>query len=111
MKKNECLEMLNSNFIYERDLTGFENFIKYQNQVKNMLNLLFDETKNSWISIKDRLPEKQGHYLVKLTSSFPKNYRGIIAEFYEDNQEFYGESSEDVHEDATHWQELPNADI
>jgi len=46
MKKNECLEMLNSNFIYERDLTGFENFIKYKNQVENMLDLLFKENKS-----------------------------------------------------------------
>ena len=63
------------------------------------------------ISVKDRLPEKQGYYLVRCPGSFPKNYRGIIAEFYEDSQSFYGESSEMEHSDATHWQELPNFDF
>ena len=64
-----------------------------------------------WIPILERLPEKGGHYLVRCSQSFPKNYRGIICEFYEDNQLFYGEDSEDVHEDATHWCELPDADL
>jgi len=60
-----------------------------------------------WISINDRLPEKQGHYLIYCPRSFPKNYGGVIAEFYEDNKCFYGEYSEEVHEDATHWMPLP----
>ena len=58
-----------------------------------------------WISVKKELPKNQGHYLVATPRSFPKNYRGQICEFYEDNQTFYTEYDEPI-EDATHWVKL-----
>ena len=56
-----------------------------------------------WIKVEDRLPTMQGHYLVATPHSFPKNYRGQICEFYEDNNTFYSESSDSPIEDATYW--------
>ena len=64
------------------------------------------EAERKWISVKDRLPEKQGYYLVWCPQSFPKNWPGVVAEFYEDNGLFYDEAFEDPIEDATHWQKL-----
>lgn len=61
----------------------------------------------NWIDIKERLPEKQGHYLCYCPTSFYKNYRGVIAEFYEDNNTFYGESCESPLNDVLYWAELP----
>ena len=60
-----------------------------------------------WISIKDKLPNKPGYYLVYCPRSFPKNYRGRIAEFYQDNKTFYSEDNDEPIHDVTHWVELP----
>jgi hypothetical protein len=62
---------------------------------------------NEWISVKDRLPEKQGHFLVWAPESFPKNTEHVVAEFYDDNNTFYSESSDMPMPDVTHWQPLP----
>ena len=77
------------------------------------IQLLFDseiekvkkeyEEKLRWIPVEEKLPEKQGHYLVKAPKSFPKNCIVVVAEFYEDNNTFYSESSDCPIEDATHW--------
>ena len=61
------------------------------------------EEKLRWIPVEEKLPEKQGHYLVKAPKSFPKNCIVVVAEFYEDNNTFYSESSDCPIEDATHW--------
>ena len=58
-------------------------------------------------SITEKLPEKQGCYLVYAPKSFPKNSRWLVAEFYEDNNTFYSESSDYAIEDVTHWTKLP----
>jgi len=60
-----------------------------------------------WISIKDKLPEDGAFCLVYCPRSFPKNYRGVVGKFYDDNNMFYSESSDEPIEDATHWIELP----
>jgi hypothetical protein len=59
--------------------------------------------KTRWIPIEEGKPAKDGHYLVKVAHSFPKNCDIVVAEFYEDNQEFYSESTECAIKDATHW--------
>lgn len=61
---------------------------------------------NDWISVKDRLPEKQGHYLVIAPLSFPKNCLAVVAEFYEDNGIFYSEDGDYPMKDVTHWQPI-----
>ena len=63
---------------------------------------------NEPISIKDRLPEKDGSYLVYAPRSFPKNSRWVVAEFYDDNNTFYSESSDSPMPDVTHWVPLPD---
>ena len=40
------------------------------------------EEKLRWIPVEEKLPEKQGHYLVKAPKSFPKNCIVVVAEFY-----------------------------
>lgn len=60
-----------------------------------------------WISVNDRLPEKQGHFLVIAPKSFPKNCIMVVAEFYDDNNTFYSESSDYPMPDVTHWMPLP----
>ena len=64
------------------------------------------EEKLRWIPVEEKLPEKQGHYLVKAPKSFPKNCIVVVAEFYKDNNTFYSESSDCPIEDATHWRFL-----
>ena len=61
-----------------------------------------------WISINERLPEKDGSYLVWAPESFPKNSRCVVSEFYNDNNKFYSESGEYVMSDVTHWCNLPD---
>ena len=68
MTKNECLEMLNANFIYSRDLTGFENFTKYQNEVRKMLEL----------SNKDKLIEMAEQQLLGFFSAKTMNLREMV---------------------------------
>ena len=120
---NQKVEMLKNDFskgqikqeIYEY---CFKNYMP-NTPLTTVINLCMDiygevikiYSENEWININDKLPEKGGHYLIRCPTSFPKNYRGVIAEFYEDNQLFYGESSEEIHEDATHWKNLPFADF
>ena len=62
-----------------------------------------------WINIKEKLPEKQGCYLVNAPLSFPKNSTYLVAEFYEDNKIFYSASSDAPLEDVTHWMPIPEA--
>jgi len=56
-----------------------------------------------WIRIDEEKPTKQGHYLVKCKNSFPKNCDVVVAEFYEDNETFYSESTDCPINDVTHW--------
>jgi len=60
------------------------------------------------ISVEEKLPKNQGHYLVYCPNSFPKNCKWVVAEFYEDNKTFYSESSDEPLIDVTHWCILPN---
>lgn len=60
-----------------------------------------------WISTKEQLPEFDGSYLVWSPTSFPKNSRCVVAEFYTDNNTFYSESDETAMHDLTHWMHLP----
>lgn len=57
--------------------------------------------------IKNKYPEKDGHYLVLAPKSFPKNSRWLVAEYYADNKTFYSEASDYPLPDVTHWCELP----
>lgn len=58
---------------------------------------------SEWISVKDRLPEGEDHCIVWAPESFPKNSKCVIAEFYDDNNTFYSESSDYPMGDITHW--------
>ena len=60
-----------------------------------------------WTPLSERQPPEQGHYLVHRPTSFPKNYRGSVAEYYEDNQTFYCEFGDSPIEDVTHWANIP----
>ena len=60
-----------------------------------------------WVSVKTRLPEICTSYLVWAPTSFPKNSNCVVAEFYDDNNTFYSESSDYPMEDVTHWCHLP----
>ena len=59
-----------------------------------------------WISVKDRLPEEYGQYLIYCPRSFPKNCRFLSANYYDDNKMFYCDAFEDIHEDVTHWAKI-----
>ena len=61
---------------------------------------------NEWISVDDRLPEIEGHYLVHTPRSFPKNCKLQIGELYSDDNSWYNEA-DDYLDDVTHWQPLP----
>lgn len=76
---------------------GFE----YKKKTKQIMS------KMEWISVNERLPEKDGSYLVWAPTSFPKNSHCVVAEFYMDNNKFYSESVESVMPDVTHWCCLP----
>lgn len=59
-----------------------------------------------WIPVEEELPEKQGHYFVKVKNSFPKNCNVIICEFYDDNKTFYCECSDSPIYDAIAWRPI-----
>jgi len=61
------------------------------------------EELTKWNKVEDGFPEKQGHYLVRVKSSFPKNCNVIVCEFYEDNKRFYSESGDEPIYDAIEW--------
>jgi hypothetical protein len=63
------------------------------------------EQSNEWVSVEDRLPKTQGHYLVRVKNSFPKNCDCVVCEFYEDNKTFYTEYDEPVG-DALEWKKI-----
>jgi hypothetical protein len=56
-----------------------------------------------WIPVEEALPTEQGHYLVKVKYSFPKNCNVLVAEFYDDRETFYCECNEKPLKDVTHW--------
>ena len=59
-------------------------------------------------SVKDRLPDvEHGHFLVLAPQSFPKNSPFLVAAYYADVKGFYGESSDELLSDVTHWMPLP----
>ena len=59
-----------------------------------------------WISVNEELPDRQGCYLVKCKTSYPKNCDVIVAEFYDDNKMFYSESGDFAIHDATYWRPI-----
>lgn len=61
---------------------------------------------HQWFDFSEQKPTEQGHYLVKCRVSFPKNCDVVVAEFYEDNQTFYSESSDYPIHDVTHWRPI-----
>lgn len=69
----------------------------------------FVHDQDGWISVEERLPEKEGHYFVKVLNSFPKNCDVIVCEFYEDNKTFYSESSDSPIHDAIKWMPIPKS--
>ena len=60
-----------------------------------------------WISVKERLPKEYGQYLIYCPRTFPKNCPFLSANYYDDNNKFYCDAFEAVHEDVTHWMEIP----
>ena len=68
MKKEEAIEMLNANFVYDTNLTGFENLTKYEIEVKKML--AFYE--------KDKLIEMAEQQLLGFFSSKTMNLREVV---------------------------------
>jgi len=60
-----------------------------------------------WRRVEDELPEGCGSYLVYAPESFSKNSPCVVAEFYDDNNTFYSESSDNPMPDVTHWMPLP----
>lgn len=61
---------------------------------------------NRWIDFKEEKPIKQGCYLVKCFSSYPKNCDVLLAEFYEDNKMFYSECSGCPLKHVTYWRPI-----
>lgn len=59
-----------------------------------------------WHKVEDKLPEEQGHYFVRVKNSFPKNCNVVVAEFYDDNNIFYSESSDEPIKDAIEWKPI-----
>ena len=61
-----------------------------------------------WISVEEKLPKKDGKYLVhtkNLTGYSPLKENVFIAEFYYDDWNFKGWEDNSV----THWMKLPKA--
>ena len=68
----------------------------------------YNEAKR-WIPVGERFPEKDGHYLVKVEYSFPKNCKAVVAEFRhkEDGTGYFkSESTECVITDVIEWREI-----
>lgn len=60
---------------------------------------------NAWISVKDRLPEERGRYIVAVC-----DYKGKIGVFdlWFDYPEWYIDEDDDLYQfEVTHWMPLP----
>ena len=78
------------------------------NIAKNAYVEGYNEAKR-WITVGERLPCENGHYLVKVEYSFPKNCKSVIAEFYykEDGTGYFvSESTERKKKDVIEWREI-----
>lgn len=66
---------------------------------------------NGWISTDDALPADDGHYLVWVEHSYPKNCNCLVAEFCGDDKDgsFYREANEEHIEDVLFWRPIPEA--
>jgi hypothetical protein len=64
---------------------------------------------NKWTLCSERMPflehraNRDGFYLVKCESSFPKNCKVVVAEYSPTSEMFYSESSEAAIKDAIAW--------
>ena len=77
-------------------------------QPKHIFDAGYNEAKR-WIPVGERLPCENGHYLVKVEYSFPKNCKVVVSEFYykEDGTGYFrSESTECVIEDVIEWREI-----
>jgi len=77
-------------------------------KIDGIIELIEQLKGEQWISVLDRLPLMEGHYLVHTPKSFPKNCKYQIGELYSDDNSWYNES-DDYLDDVTHWCELPKA--
>jgi hypothetical protein len=92
---------INYNDFYDLSKENSEEYLKIALVVGQEL-----EYKNQWIPFDLVKPTEQGHYLVSVKNSYPKNCNVVVAEFYEDNNMFYSESSEAPIYDVTHWKRI-----
>ena len=88
-------------------------YIKADEEITNLKKQLQEKEREveglrdeEWISVKDRLPNDYGQYLIYCPTSFAKNCRFLSANYYDDNKRFYGDWSENIHEDVTHWRKI-----
>lgn len=81
----------------------FDNTLMHFAELYHKEKLKDIDEQSKWISVEDRLPDGYCQVLVYCPQSFPKNCRFLSANYYEDNQLFYGDSDEEPHEDVTHW--------
>ena len=105
-KATKYAESIKADDAYHISKAEFENYAKTDFQAGYICCQQEYEEKLRWIPVEEKIPEKQGHYLVIAPKSFPKNCKVVVAEFYEDNNTFYSESSDCPIEDATHWRPI-----
>ena len=94
---------------YARELHG-ESECFYTERIDSICDYTagYNEAKR-WIPVGERLPCENGHYLVKVEYSFPKNCKVVVAEFYykEDGTGYFvSESTECEIIDVIEWREI-----
>ncbi len=108
------------------EFDGAPDVIKVLNKVYDKLERLQSQepvifpTANGWISVKDRLPEKEGKYLVftsgifkikiaMFTLSLKRQFSYTFKDGEPDRSGFYDWDSEDdwIQDDVTYWMHLP----
>lgn len=104
----------------ERIVVVYESVHNYK--LVNLLHKWIDQqpTVDEWISVKDRLPEKEGRYLVltsgifgikiaMFTMSLKRHFDYMFEDGEPDRPGFYDWDSEDdwIEDGVTHWMHLP----
>lgn len=119
---NQLLELIDDRkSLMDNDPEHDEIYIKDINALKAAIEFLKNEPVNGWISVKDRLPDKDGDYLCYLEcgevcqSAFDSTIASDGEEFpfgewisvYDSGTLGFVDSHWEEHDAITHWRSLP----
>ena len=87
--------------VREKLVELLDDFISYEYNTEELVDTLIAHgvTVQEWISVKDRLPEEEGLYLVAVVNDHERRYSKTAW--------YHGHGNWFLHQKVTHWQYLP----